>query len=169
VFLAASTASAIFGGQKMQLLGIVQGPTARLWVATQGGLGGAANITAGHANIGQIAGHPAYAIHLTFDNSPELDDVSYSALVGSAPDAQPREWFKFESFPQGRAIRGATTFEQDMVGALRGNFPRLPAVGSPAPSGAAYVTVLAGSVDDFLGNDITDVELYATERFDFLR
>jgi hypothetical protein len=166
--LAASTASAIMGGQQMKLRLLVEGATAQVWLAT-GTFPQTALLVAGHANV-QMAGNPGLRMQQGGGiNGPRIADFSVAVTGASQGANDPRQWFKFESYPQGRVIRGATTFEQDMVGYLRGNFPRVPAVGSPAPSGPARVVVMAGQVDDFLGNDTTDVELYVTEKFDFVR
>jgi hypothetical protein len=167
--LGGSSATAFYQGRLMNLTARVTANLCDVFLGT-GPLAATPIISATHANFAQIAGHPALFGRTGGGHAaPVFENFSARAIGGSAPDAAAREWFKFDSYPQGRAIRGATTYQEDVVGYLRGNFPRMPAIGSPAPSGAAYIVVLSGTVDDFIGNDSIDVEAYVTSRFDFLR
>ncbi|MGH9380668.1 MAG: hypothetical protein ACRD2Z_08665, partial [Thermoanaerobaculia bacterium] len=98
------------------------------------------------------------------------DDFTYDSPGAGASDIGAREWFRFQSWPERRAIQGnASVFIADRAAEFRGDHPCLPPVGSPGASGPARVVVMAGDPDDFLGNDLLDVRVDAVEQFAYLR
>ena len=168
--IASTLASGLYLGQPHTLLVRKSGPRIDVWLATAPQ--GSPILSA--SNAGFVAqGNPAVRMNAGSNVASAvitLDDVRVESIGGSAPDAAAQEWFRFESHPQRRAVQSnASVFKQDLAFEFLGEHPRLPAVGSPGPSGPAQVIVFQGEVDNFLGNDAISVGLFAQERWSFLR
>lgn len=163
------------------------GNTANAWLGTQ--IVGPPVLTASHAIVG-ITGNPAFGGKQGTANTWSEEGVetpgggaNTGVMLGGAaqplaafisqeapPDILPREWFRVEAHPQGRAYQGnASVFVTDCLANYRGQFPNIPNVGSPMATGPARVTVLSGEVDNFIGNDGFDTVLAVLERFRYLR
>lgn len=105
-----------------------------------------------------------------FDSGAQLGPVTWQALGATAPDIDPREWFRFESYPEPRAIQAnASVIKHDRAADFRGEHPRIAPTGSPMASGPAKLVVLAGDPSDFRGNDPLQAELKVLERWRYLR
>lgn len=100
-----------------------------------------------------------------------IDNVYYtSRSLGSGIANSPREEFRFESYPQRRAVQGnASVFKANRAAEYRGVAPELLPVGSGAATQQLRGIVFEGDIADFQGGNVVDVSLYATERFTFLR
>lgn len=174
-------ASGLFLGQIHSL--VVRSISGRtdVWVAT-GPLAASPIISASHAELG-IIGYPALqmqngpigAASGTFYSGAStawMKAYSFTAKTfgASVGDIAPREWFRFESHPEGRVYQGnASVFMQDRLANYRGQFPKMPPVGSgAAATGPARVVVLQGEVDSIQGLDGPDIALTVLERFRFL-
>ena len=168
--IATTLASGIYQGQAHKLALRVEGATAQAYLGTTVG---APALVANAAALGFGGGgglRMTQASAALQDTSAiKLDDVTWRG-IGSSPDIGAREWFRFESFPEPRAIQGnASIFVADRAADFRGVHPKLPAVGSPGASGPARFVVLSGEVDDFVGNDVMDVSIVARESFKYFR
>jgi hypothetical protein len=172
-------ASGIFLGQRHTLTARVLGGRMDVWLAT-GAIGASPIISASHAELG-IIGNPAVDMQQgPGGNTGEIGTPS-TAILGlsqlliyafgaSTSDIGAREWFRFESHPEGRVYQGnASVFQVDRLANYRGQFPKVPAVGSPAATGPARVVVLQGEVDNLQGLDGPDIALTVLERYRFLR
>lgn len=178
--LGASSASAFYLGMTMKLTVKVVGNQADVYLGT-GPLSNSL-LSVSHSNF-SVAGNPlvrarggnssAGGAGGNSDGAPTIDNIVVSNLNGnnaSAPDTDARRHFRFQSFPEARAVRAnASVFSADQIADFRGNPPRLPAIGSPGASGPLTVFVLAGDTETFVGNDLLDVTIDAVERFQFLR
>jgi hypothetical protein len=171
--LATTHGTMLWGGQDLKLVLETFNGEGRVWLGTAGAAGSPL-LNPSHANLA-MAGNPALGakaggLPTTFwPYGPLLKDFQYSQF-GSAPDTDAREWFRFESDPQERAIQSnSTVFRYDRQANMRGVAPRIPPVGSPAATGPAQLVILTGEVDNFVGNDPFDVQLTVRERFTFLR
>lgn len=167
-------ASGIFQGQRHVMTLRTIGGRADVWFATSG-LAASPVISASHADLA-MSGAPAIraqtggrASSSNGDAAPYFENFSVLSAGGSAPDGDPREWFRFESHPEERAIQSnASVFRFDRLSDFKGNTPRIMPVPTTA-TGPARVLVFEGEVDDFLGNDLIDVRLESLSRFQFLR
>lgn len=148
-----------------------------VWLAT-GALSPSPVISASHAELG-IPGHLGLQIFngtvgQSFGfpaNYLQVTKIVGNTLGGSAPDSAAREYFRFDSYPEGRVVEAnASVFRADQLANYRGAFPKLPPVGSGgAATGPARVVVFQGEIDNVIGNDGANVSLGALERFRFLR
>jgi hypothetical protein len=163
--LSGPVASNLYGGRRVTLGLAVEGPTAALFLTGPDGFsaitrGSPIHSQVGNPFLGGRAGANVAAGHL------KLDDFSVWPIAG-ATDASARARFRFQSHPEARVFHGnASVFNQDYQARFRGDPPKLPPTG---PSGAARVVVIAGEVDNFLGNDIMSVNLTALEQFSYLK
>lgn len=170
-------ASAYLQGVKHTLTVRVLGGRMDVWLAT-GPLSPSPIVSASHAELG-IAGYPALQIQngpgyaTSFPSTAVIGvrGVQFYAFGASAGDIGPREYFRFESDPQSRALQGnASVFRQDLTANYRGHNPQLAAIGTGASAlGPVRVVVFQGEVDNIVGNDGPDVALTALERWEYLR
>lgn len=168
--VASSLAPNIWGGADYKMALQVQGPTAQAFLAT--GVLGAANITT-NSVVAQIPGWVAVKNNNAGIASvyPYMDSLNVQSLAGAASDIGPRQWFRFESYPDEQVHQGPLTgFIQNQIVNFRG-VPgvHLPVTGSPGASGPVRVLVFEGEVDNFQCADCIDVRIDALERFQFLR
>jgi hypothetical protein len=172
--IASTLASGLWTTNTYKLTMQVQGASAAVWMAT-GALAASGIMSASHA-VAQLPGWPAVRMQNGGVGSvaPIMDNLLVNALGAGGSDIGPREFFRFESYPQERAAQStASAFTADRAADFRGRGPRIPPIGSAAgaggPSGPARVIVFEGAIDDFRGNDIMGVNLAVTERFSYLR
>jgi hypothetical protein len=147
----------------------VAGPTAQAWVGTT--ISGAAPLV-NNSPLAQRPGWVAARINNAGVASvfPFMDNLNVQSLGAGASDIGSRQWFRFESYPEERAIQSsASAFVQNQTANFRGVPPRIPVTGSPGASGPVRVLAFEGEVDNFQGADVIDVRLDALERFQFLR
>lgn len=167
--IASTLASGIYLGQPHKLILSANGGELAGYLGTRPL---APIITASHADV-TIPGLPALKMSNGSNVASGLLVADYfrvSLLGAGASDMGPRESFRFEAHPEGRVVQAnASVFLADRQAAFRGVAPRVPAVGSPGPSGPAQMVVLSGDPTDFLGNDLMDVSLRVVDRFTFLR
>jgi len=170
-------ASGIFLGEAHTLTIRVLSGRTDVWLAT-GPLSPSPVLSASHGDFG-LTGYPA----LQMQNGPlGASGSASSAFVktkrvliygfgASAADIGPRQFFRFESHPEGRTYQGsASAFVADRLANYRGQFPKLPPIGSGAvATGPARVVVLQGEIDNLQGLDGPDIALTVLERYRFLR
>jgi hypothetical protein len=167
--IASTLASGVYAGhaQRMILTANGQGLAGYLGTAPAQPI-----LTATHADVSALGWG---ALHMRLGSNitqglPVVDYMLIFSLGAGASDMGAREYFRFEAYPEKRAYQGnASIFLADRSAAFRGIHPKLPPVGSPGPSGPAQVVVLQGELNNFLGNDGQNTQLFATERFRFLR
>jgi hypothetical protein len=152
------------------MLLVTQGPTAQAWIAT--GAYGAALLTGNTGNVA-MKGNPALRVQVAGSGvgatGVRLDNLNLSQAGGSAPDADAREWYRIEAYPEARAIQAnSSVFRYDRISSLRGQPPR-PVVNASTGSGPAKMVVLTGDAENYFGNDVVDVRVDTLERFSFLR
>jgi hypothetical protein len=168
--IASTLASGLFLGQEHKLVMQVNGPRMDVWLAT-GALGASPALSASAIDA-LLPGWPALQMNAgsnVASGTIYADGLNIQALSASALDIGAREWFRFESHPEGRVYQGnASVFQQDRLANYRGQFPKFPPVGSPAPSGPAIMVVLQGEIDNIQGLDGPNVAVTILERFRFL-
>lgn len=169
--IATTLASGLYAGQEHKLIARLTGPCMEVWLATAPtgnpilSASNAAFVTDGYPIVRMNAPTNVASAVLA------LSDIRYSLTAASAPDAAARQHFRFESYPEGRAIQSnASVFVADRAADFRGEYLRLPPAGaSLVASGPAKVFVFEGDVSDFMANELIDVTLTATEQFTYLR
>lgn len=172
--IASTLASGLYQGQTNALVLKTQGALANVWLAT-GPLAASPILAANNSMISQ-AGNPAIRLQTAaassakgFNQTIFIDNIALSSLSAGASDIGARETFRFESHPEGRVYQGnASVFQQDRLANYRGQFPKLPPVGSPGPSGPARMVVLQGEIDNLQGLDGPDIAVTVLERYRFL-
>jgi hypothetical protein len=170
--IASTLASGVYQGQAHLLTLRILGARADIWFAT-GPLPASPILSASNAVIGQL-GNPALRV---FNGGSQIGapfsvnaPFAVANSAATAVDIGAREWFRFESYPEKRVFQGnASVFRADRTRDHRGDLPRLPAVGSPMPTGPAQVVFLAGEIDNFVGNDGCDFVAAVREQFTYLR
>lgn len=169
--IASTLASGLYNGQSHALVLKTQGSLANVWVAT-GPLAASPVLSANNSMISQL-GNSAFRLQAggATSKGPEtliFDQFTVGPVVGGS-DIGPRNFFRFESHPEGRAFQGnASVFEADRLANYRGQFPKLPPIGSPAASGPARMVVLTGEIDNLQGLDGPDISLTVLDRFRYL-
>ncbi len=178
VLLPASVASGIHGGKVHTMWLDAAGPTLAAYISTgfmDAAQKPAAPAVAAATDAFAFPGWPGLAMRSWASQVPsQLLWVNhfraYDIAVATAPDAGPRQYFRFESYPESRVYQGnATAYVADRTADFRGEPPRIPACGSPGASGPARLVVLQGDPDNFVGTDLLDVSLTAVERFRYMR
>jgi hypothetical protein len=168
--MATVLASGVYGGQRHTLSVRSLGNLVDVWLAT-GPVPASPILSATHANL-TMPGAPHVRLLAGQNVASGLiafDDVRVYS-VASAPDTDPREYFRFDSFPEPRAIQAnASIFKADRAADFRGVLPRIPAVGSPGASGPARIVVFSGEPENFSGVDVMDVSVSVVERWEYLR
>lgn len=169
--IATTLASGLYQAQTQHRLVLrIFGGQADAWIAT-GALPASSAIGASNAHIA-LTGWAGLKMSNPSDPNALVyaDNFKLSRVGASAPDAAAREWFRFESHPEVRALQGnASVFVADRGGDHRGAPPRIPPEASGQPSGPAQAVVFAGEVDNFLGNDLLNPAVEVVEQFTYLR
>lgn len=171
--IASTLASGLYTGQGHALVLKTQGSLANVWVAT-GPLAASPVLSANNSMISQL-GNPAFRLQAggATSKGPEtliFDQLTVGPVVGGS-DIGPRNYFRFESHPEGRIYQGnASVFEVDRLAAYRGQFPKIPGVPSNSTATmTARAVVFQGEVDNVQGLDGPDISLSILERARFLR
>lgn len=170
--IASTRASGLYQNQVNYLTIRKIGGRTDVWLAT-GPLNASPVLSAAHPMMGQ-PGNPALRL---FPGGTPVDAARFrgpftlTPAGGSAPDISPREYFRFESFPEGRVVQGnASVFTDDRLANYRGSFPKMPPVGSGNTSpGPARVVVFQSEIDNVIGNDGPEFALSVLENWKFLR
>jgi hypothetical protein len=166
--LPTSLATGLVGGKTHKLLLRSTGGAAEVYLATAAALPASPLLSASNAMIA-LPGNPALRAQRGGAGSadgPVIDQLSVSKVSVDTADVSPREWFRFESYPEQRVIQGnASVFKADRIARFRGDLPRITPVGT----GSAQVILFQGEIDNVIGNDGLDGLLSVREQFTYLR
>lgn len=169
--IASTLASGLYEGQQHTLTVKILSGRADVWLAT-GPLAASPILSASAADL-NAPGWPALKMTAASLTSAitQVDNFTAYSIGATSPAIAAREWFRFESHPEGRVYQGnASVFTADRLANYRGQFPKLPPVGSgAAATGPARVVVLQGEIDNLQGLDGPDISLAVLERSRFLR